>query len=90
MGADKAVHLVDEVLAGSDALATSYALANVLGAVGFDLVVCGAESTDARTGVLPAMLAERLGLPQLTLAGKVDIDGTMVTIRGSQMTATTP
>ena len=81
MGADKAVHLVDEALAGSDALATSYALANVLGAVGFDLVVCGAESTDARTGVLPAMLAERLGLPQLTLAGKVDIDGTMVTIR---------
>ena len=51
MGADKAVHLVDEALAGSDALATSYALANVLGAVGFDLVVCGAESTDARTGV---------------------------------------
>ena len=81
MGADKAVHLLDDALAGSDALATSYAIAQVLGQTGFDLVVCGSESTDARTGVLPAMLAERLGVPQLTLAGKVDIDGTAVTVR---------
>jgi electron transfer flavoprotein beta subunit len=81
MGADKAVHLVDEALAGSDALATSYALSQVLKQTGFDLVVCGAESTDARTGVLPAMLAERLGVPQLTLASKVDIEGTGITIR---------
>jgi electron transfer flavoprotein beta subunit len=81
MGADKAVHLVADALAGSDALATSYALAKVLQMTGFDLVICGSESTDARTGVLPAMLAERLGVPQLTLAGKVDIDGTAVTVR---------
>ena len=81
MGADKAVHLVDDALEGSDALATSYALAQVLQATGFDLVICGSESTDARTGVLPAMLAERLGVPQLTLAGKVGIDGTAITIR---------
>jgi electron transfer flavoprotein beta subunit len=81
MGADKAVHLVDEALAGSDALATSYALSQVLKQTGFDLVVCGAESTDARTGVLSAMLAERLGVPQLTLASKVDIEGTGITIR---------
>ena len=81
MGAGKAVHLLDDGLAGSDALATSYALAKVLQMTGFDLVICGSESTDARTGVVPAMLAERLGVPQLTLAGKVDIDGTAVTIR---------
>ena len=81
MGADKAVHLSDEALAGSDALTTSYAMAQVLKTTGFDLVICGSESTDARTGVLPAMLAERLGVPQLTLASKVDIDGDCVTIR---------
>jgi len=81
MGADKAVHVVDDALAGSDALATSYAMAKVLETTGFDLVICGAESTDARTGVLPAMLAERLGVAQLTLAGKVDIDGAVATIR---------
>jgi electron transfer flavoprotein beta subunit len=81
MGADKAVHLSDDALAGSDALATSLALTAVLKQTGFDLVICGSESTDARTGVVPAMLAERLGVPQLTLASKVDIDGSSVTVR---------
>jgi electron transfer flavoprotein beta subunit len=80
MGADKAVHLVDDALAGSDALGTSRALAAVLGQIGFDLVILGSESTDARTGVLPAMLAERLGVPQLSYASKVDIDGSSITI----------
>src|ERR1700728_1297027 len=81
MGADKAVHVLDDGLAGSDALATSAALAAALTQVGFDLVILGSESTDARTGVLPAMLAERLGVPQLTLASKVDISGSDVTVR---------
>src|SRR5579863_8117062 len=61
MGADKAVHLSDAALAGSDALATSLALAAVLQRTGFDLVILGSEATDARMGVLAAMLAERLG-----------------------------
>jgi electron transfer flavoprotein beta subunit len=56
-------------------------MAAALKQVGFDLVICGSESTDARGGMLPAMLAEQLGVPQLTLAAKVDIDGTSVTIR---------
>ncbi|MFC6081502.1 electron transfer flavoprotein subunit beta/FixA family protein [Sphaerisporangium aureirubrum] len=81
MGADKAVHLVDDALHGSDALSTSYALAETLKRIGFDLVILGSESTDARTGMLAAMLAERLGVAQLTLASKVDIDGTSVTIQ---------
>jgi electron transfer flavoprotein beta subunit len=81
MGADKAVHVLDDGIAGSDALATSAVLAAALGQAGFDLVIAGAESTDARTGVIPAMLAERLGVPQLTLASKVDIAGTEVTVR---------
>jgi electron transfer flavoprotein beta subunit len=71
----------DDALAGSDALATSAALAAALTLVGFDLVILGSESTDARTGVVPAMLAERLGVPQLTLAAQVDITGSSVTIR---------
>ena len=80
MGADGAVHLLDDGLAGSDALSTSYALAKVLEQTGFDLVICGAESTDARMGVLAAMLAERLGVPQLSFASKVEIDGTDISI----------
>jgi electron transfer flavoprotein beta subunit len=81
MGADKAVHVLDDSLAGSDAVATSLVLAKALEHAGFDLAVFGSEATDARTGVVPAMVAERLGVPQLTLAGKVDIDGSSVTIR---------
>ena len=65
MGADKAVHVTDDALAGSDVLATSLVLAKALEATGFDLVIFGSESTDARTGVIPAMTAERLGVPQL-------------------------
>jgi len=81
MGAGRAVHVTDDGLAGSDALATSAALAAALRQVGFDLVILGCESTDARTGVVPAMLAERLGVPQLTLASKVEISGSGVTVR---------
>ena len=80
MGADKAVHLTDDALAGSDVLQTSYALAQVLKQIGFDLVVCGAESTDARMGSMAAMLAERLGVPQLSLASKVEVDGPAVKV----------
>jgi electron transfer flavoprotein beta subunit len=81
MGADKAVHVLDDGIVGSDALATSAVLAAALQQAGFDLVIAGAESTDARTGVMAAMLAERLGVPQLSLASKVDIDGSSVTVR---------
>src|SRR6516162_2965801 len=81
MGADKAVHLLDDGLAGSDALSTSYALAQVLGQTGFDLVICGSESTDARMGVMAAMLAQRLGVPQVSLASKVEVDGSALRIR---------
>jgi electron transfer flavoprotein beta subunit len=75
MGADEAVHVVDDALHGSDALATSLVLANAIERIGFDLVLLGSESTDARMGVVPAMLAERLGVPQATLASKVSVDG---------------
>jgi electron transfer flavoprotein beta subunit len=81
MGADKAVLVTDDALAGSDAVATSLALAEALKRVGFDLAIFGSESTDARTGMVPAMVAERLGVPQLTLAAKVDVSGSEVTIR---------
>ncbi|MCD0448276.1 electron transfer flavoprotein subunit beta/FixA family protein [Actinocorallia sp. API 0066] len=81
MGADKAIHLVDDAFVGSDALQTSYALQQLVTRAGADVVILGSESTDARTGVLPAMLSERLGWPQLTLANKVEIAGTAVTIQ---------
>ncbi|MBR7835331.1 electron transfer flavoprotein subunit beta/FixA family protein [Actinospica durhamensis] len=80
MGADKAVFLTDPALAGSDALATSLALAKVLGTLEYDLVILGSEASDARTSLVPALLAERLGLPQLSFASKVEIEGAAIKI----------
>jgi electron transfer flavoprotein beta subunit len=80
MGADQAVHLTDAALHGSCAVATSYAMAMALGTIEWDLVICGSESTDARTSLLPAMLAEQLGVAQVTFARKVEVDGTNVKI----------
>src|SRR5688500_3771770 len=54
MGADKAVHVSDPALAGSDAVVTSAVLATAVGRIGPDLVVLGVESTDARMSVVPA------------------------------------
>lgn len=75
MGADRAIHLCDDELAGSDAIQTSAALAAALAPAGFDLVIAGSESTDGRTGAIPAMLAERLGFAQLTVIRSLRIDG---------------
>jgi electron transfer flavoprotein beta subunit len=80
MGCDKAVHVLDDGLHGSDALATSQVIAQALTSIGFDLVVLGSESTDARMGVLAAMLSERLGVPQMSLASKVEVDGGAIRI----------
>ena len=81
MGADKGVHVVDDAIAGSDALATSLVLAEAIKKIDHDLVVCGMASTDGSMGVVPAMLAERLDVPAVTLGSEVEVDGTTVRIR---------
>ena len=81
MGGDSAIHVTDDALAGSDYLATSRVLAAAAQKAGFDLIICGMASTDSGGWVVPAMLAERLGVPQATLAGEITLDGQTVTIR---------
>ena len=90
MGADKGVHVVDDAIAGSDAVATSLVLAKAVEKIGepADLVVCGMASTDGAMSVVPAMLAERLDLPQVTLASVVETQGDQVRIKRDGDTAT--
>ena len=88
MGADQGVHVSDEAIAGSDAIATSLVLAKALERASYDLVICGMASTDGSMSVVPAMLAERLGLPQLTLASVVEAQGDQVRIKRDGDTAT--
>ncbi len=80
MGPDAAVHVLDDALHGSCALATSKVLAAAIAQQEPDLVLCGAESTDGRVQVMPHMLAERLGLAALTGARKLTVDGATLTI----------
>jgi electron transfer flavoprotein beta subunit len=85
MGADSGVHVCDDALHGSDAAATSLVLAAAVRRIGaevpVDLVLAGMASTDGVMSVVPAMLAERLGLPQVTFASEVTLDGGSVRIR---------
>jgi electron transfer flavoprotein beta subunit len=67
-------------LHGSDAIATAKVLAKALESLEWDVAIAGSEATDARGAVVPAMLAEVLGRPQLTQARKVTVDGSSVTI----------
>jgi electron transfer flavoprotein beta subunit len=92
MGADKGIHVVDDAIAGSDYLATSLVLAKAVEKAGaetpVDLVVCGMASTDGVGSVVPAMLAERLGLPQVTLASVIESQDGQVRIKRDGDTAT--
>ncbi|WP_405506079.1 electron transfer flavoprotein subunit beta/FixA family protein [Streptomyces cyaneofuscatus] len=87
MGADKAVHVEDDDLHGTDVMGTSLVLAKAVEKTGFDLVICGMASTDGVMGVLPALLAERLGVPQVTLLSEVAVDGGVVSGRRDGDTA---
>jgi electron transfer flavoprotein beta subunit len=88
MGAHKGVHVVDDAIHGSDSVATSLVLSKAIEKIGadsegagWDLVVCGMASTDGSMSVVPAMLAERLDVPQVTMGSEVTVDGSRVTIR---------
>ena len=85
IGASEGYHLSDPALAGSDAAATSLALAAAIQRIAqdgpVDLVIGGMASTDGETSLVPAQLAERLGLPQVTFAASLEIDGGTLTAR---------
>ncbi len=78
MGADKGVHVCDDAIHGSDAAATSLVLAEAIKKAtdgSPELVLMGMTSTDGVMGVVPAMVAERLGMPQVTFASELTIEG---------------
>ncbi|MFI9562852.1 electron transfer flavoprotein subunit beta/FixA family protein [Streptomyces rishiriensis] len=94
MGGDSAIHVSDEGIGGSDAFGTSLVLARAIERHGFDLVLCGMASTDGAMGVVPAMLAERLGVPAVThvegltvddgtVSGRREGDGATVSVQGT-------
>lgn len=73
MGAASAVQVVDPALSGADLGVTAAVLAAAVRRAGFDLVITGNLSTDGTGGVLPAMIAEHLQVPQATALSSVEI-----------------
>jgi electron transfer flavoprotein beta subunit len=81
MGAEKAVLVSDATLAGADALTTAKVLAGAVGKAGeYDLVIAGTESSDGYTGTVPEQIAEVLGLPSVTFAKSIEVDGSIVKV----------
>ena len=81
MGAAKGVLVSDPALQGSDALTTAKVLAAAAQrAGGADLIIAATESSDGYTGVVPEQMAEVLGLPSVTFAKKVVVDGTTLKV----------
>jgi electron transfer flavoprotein beta subunit len=81
MGASAGVHIIDDAVHGSDALATSAILAEAIKNAAPELVICGMASTDGTMGVIPAMIAERLGWPAVTLGATLAVADDHVSIR---------
>jgi electron transfer flavoprotein beta subunit len=81
MGADRAILVTDSALAGSDAISTAHVLAAVLKKEGAELIFCSTESTDGYTGMVPGAIAELLGIPQLTFAREITVEGRKVVIK---------
>jgi electron transfer flavoprotein beta subunit len=73
LGADRSVHLTDESLAGSDVVATGYALAQALKAESPDLVLLGQQSDDGECYTIGAVVADHLHMPSLTQVIKIDV-----------------
>jgi electron transfer flavoprotein beta subunit len=82
MGAAKAVLVSDPALQGSDALTTAKVLAAAVQRLGgADLVIAGTESSDGYTGTVPEQMAEVLGLPSVTFAKKVTVNGATLDVQ---------
>ncbi len=72
-GLDAGLQVTDDAVAGSDALGTARVIAKALEGQEFDLVIFGNQSTDARTCLVPAAVAELLGVPSLTYARHLEV-----------------
>lgn len=83
LAADRAVHITDDALAGSDMVQTARVLAEAVKDA--DLVLTGAESTDGGGAMVPAMIAQILGRPHIIGADSIDMtDGTVTGVTNTE------
>ncbi len=89
MGAEKGIQVDDPALNNADAYTTAAALAAAIKTIPYDIIFCGQRAIDDDSGQVGAILAELLGIPQVTFVTKLDIDGKTAKairpIEGAQM-----
>jgi electron transfer flavoprotein beta subunit len=81
MGVTSAVHILDEAVAGSDTLGTAKLLAAAIKKQDYDLILCATESGDSYSGIVHGQIAQLLGIPPLTFAKEITVDGDAITIK---------
>ena len=81
MGADNGVLVTDRVLGGADTWATSQTIAGALRNLDYDLIITGRQAIDGDTAQVGPQIAENLGIPQVSYAEEIDINGDVVTVR---------
>ncbi|MBJ7473042.1 MAG: electron transfer flavoprotein subunit beta/FixA family protein [Solirubrobacteraceae bacterium] len=79
-GADRSIHLSDEGLAGSDVVATGYALAELIKRESPELVLLGQQSDDGGSYAVGSVVGEFLGQPSLTQVSKLELAGDTLTL----------
>jgi electron transfer flavoprotein beta subunit len=80
MGADKGIHICDPVFDGADAFATASALTAAIKGIPYDIIFCGQRAIDDDSGQVSAILAELLGIPQVTVVTKLEFAGGAVKV----------
>ena len=81
MGADEAILISDRAFGGADTLATAYALSTSIEKMGpVDLILCGKQAIDGDTAQVGPGIAENLGMPQITYAAKIEINGDTIKV----------
>ncbi len=94
MGADKGIHINDPAFEGADSYAVATALAAAIKGMPYDIIFCGQRAIDDDSGQVGAVLADLLGIPQVTIITKVEVDGNSVKvirpIEGAQLLIESP
>ena len=80
MGADKAVLVTDRVLGGADTWATSTTLAGAIRNLEYDLIITGRQAIDGDTAQVGPQLSEHLGIPVISYAQKIEVEGNDVVV----------
>jgi electron transfer flavoprotein beta subunit len=79
MGADEGILVTDRVLGGADTWATSTTIAGALRNLDYDLIITGRQAIDGDTAQVGPQIAEHLGLPVISYAEDVKVEGNSAT-----------